>query len=91
MRRVLALDPLRERLGLRPRKPLERAQPLPHILFECGCFLDEAFLDPGKPPIEVAHLATEEDVPNLVEIGSTGLFLRGCWCCIRAALRRRLL
>jgi hypothetical protein len=70
---VLSRNALNQRLGFRPRELLKRGKPPANILLHIRGLPRQTLLDFSKPTIEIAHLSSEQDVPDSVEIAGAAL------------------
>ena len=66
---MFVLQPPGERLALLLDELLERGEAASHLVLQLRRLLHQALLEAGEPPVVVAHVAAEQDVAHLVQIG----------------------
>lgn len=80
---LFASDAVAERLDLPPEQRLDGRQTLSDFVAEIARLPEDAFLEQRESAIVVAHLAAEEKVAHLVEIGGARVCVRRAGCCAR--------
>ena len=71
---MLGLELTGERLGLVLRVELERVEAPADVVLEVAGLFQQALFQPREAPLDVAHVAAEEDVANLVQAGGSTRF-----------------